>query len=78
MPKSGSVLRKIMPSIDDIVMTRAAVLLIDFSMSTYNVLFAERSWADIKLSDISSVVGTDGSGIPCGAKIIADHESELW
>lgn len=57
---------------------KGAAILLEFNMTAYRVLFASRSWAGSKLSEVASAVGTDGSGILSGTRIVPEHESELW
>lgn len=78
MPKSCPVLRDLLPSLDGFMLTKGVGLLLEFNMTTYNLLFAGRSWEGTKLNEVASVVGTGGCGIPPGTKIVADHESDLW
>jgi hypothetical protein len=70
------VLRLLLPSLENFLIPKGIVMLLDLNLTTQRVLFTDRRW-DIQESDVASL-GVANGGLPSGCTIMASHESELW
>lgn len=77
MARTNSIVRVLLPSVNDYLLPAGASLMLDFNLTAHKTLVSGRS-SNLKLKDVSPLLAAEGDSIPSGTRVIPTHENDLW